>query len=519
MASIKAKLMQQFPEGEFTAFLNDPLYFEKREARNKKMEALYQQSYTSYLFNDFDAPIANLAQAKDTDKDSELMPKFKFLAGLSYAKTGQQLQFEKELKDITKEYPKNEITPLAEEMLRLYAEGRTPVTGPASSNLIAQRTKGFAREQRELGNTIAKDETASSFTVDHKAQHALIVLANPDADLNRLRFNMADYNFSKFLLNDYEIGQAQLPDGTPLLSVSGFRNRLEALDYFYSLRERTDIFKIDNLEYRQMYVINNKNMEYLLSSGDKERYDTFFAQNYLAADAFKKEEEEPKNEQIEAAQIKKQEAPIEQVKTQAPQTEKTSEIKKAITATQSTAAKEVVTAVAEEVLGKKPELKKEEETPGQENTISPATEAIETPTVEEPKMEIPIIETPVVEKPVSVFTVQEGRHNAIIVFKKGSIDTKRIGMIFTNYTKSNYGTKYEVEHKALEDNYYCVMVKGFANANEAEDYLKKVKLDSYIMREVSRAENYLWPITNDNFLHLTGKESIDSYQEFYKSNY
>ncbi len=510
MANIKTKLMEQFPEGEFTAFINDPQYAEKREARNKKMEKLYQQSYTSYLFNDFNAPIANLDQAMQIDKKSDLMPKFKFLAGLSYAKTGQQVQFEKELKDITKEYPKNEIAPLADKMLRLYADGRTPVAGPVSSNLITQRTKGFALEQRELGNTNINEEVVSSFTVDHKAKHALIVLVNPSADLNRLRFNMADYNFSKFLLNDYEIGEAQLPDGTPLLSVSGFSNRLEALDYFYSLRERTDIFKVDNLEYKQMYVITNKNMEYLLSSGDKDRYDSFFADNYLAAEAFNNLEVERRREQKEAAQTKKQEA----VKAQTQEIEQATETKTVFTETQTTVAKEVISAVAEDVLEKKAELKAEVETPEQENTNTQITEVIETPTVAEP-----MFKTPVIEKPVSGFTVQEGRHNAIVVFKKGSIDTKRIGMIFTNYTKSNYGTKYETEHKPLEDDYYYVMIKGFANANDAEEYLKKVKLDSYIMREVSRTENYLWPITNDNFLQLKGKDSFTLYQEFYKSNY
>ncbi len=512
MTSIKAKLMGQFPDGEFTAFLNDPQYFEKREARNKKMEELYQQSYSSYLFNDFTAPIANLAQAKQIDKENELMPKFKFLAGLSYAKTGEQVQFEKELKDITKEYPQNEITPLAVEMLRLYAEGRTPVAGPVSSNLIAQRTQGFAQEQRELGNTNSEDEAPSSFIIDHKAQHALIVLVNPEADLNRLRFNMADYNFSKFLLNDYEMGETQLPDGTPLLSVSGFRNRLEALDYFYSLRERTDIFKVDNLEYKQMYVINTENMTYLLSSGDKERYDTFFTENYLAADAFKKGDEELQSKQKEASQLENQE-----IKT--PQTKQTTETNTDIAETLNTTTKQADSNAEEVILKKETALKTEEETPNQESTNTQGSEEVETPTVEEPKIEAPLFEKPVIEKPASMFTFQEGRHNAIIVFKKGSIDTKRIGMIFTNYTKSNYGTKYEVEHKDLEDNYYYVMVKGFANANDAEEYLKKVKLDSYIMREVSRTDNFLWPITNDNYLHLKGKESVDLYQEFYKSNY
>ncbi|SMO69228.1 hypothetical protein SAMN06265379_10545 [Saccharicrinis carchari] len=503
MNRVKSKLMDKFPDGEFTAYLNDPQYAQKREARNKKIETLYQESYSAYLFNDFATPIANLQQALQVHKESSLIPKFKFLAGLSRAKTGDALQFEMELKDITQNYPNSEITPLAAEMLKLYAEGRTPVKGPVSSNLIAQRTQEFTQEQRKLRGAQLADTTASSYMVDNKAQHALIVLLNTGVDLNRLRFNIADYNFSKFLLNDYEMDQTQLPDETIVLRVSGFNNRLEALDYFYSLRERNDIFKVDNLEYQQMYVINGHNMEYLLSSGDKERYDSFFIENYLSAEAFKNLEEERRREQSEAlkAQNKTLEAEVPAL---------TKALNESATKQETQETQELPQEIAPS---------KTEESSATIEKAKLETAISESPIAESPITETVITETPVIEKPTSIFTMQEGRHDAMILFKKGHIDTKRIGTIFTNYTKSNYGAKYEVEHNTLREDYYYIKAKGFSNANEADAFLKKVKLNSFLMREIARTKNYLLPITNDNFLRLSDEESFGQYQEFYKSNY
>ncbi len=505
MAKIKNRLMNEFPDGEFTAYLNDPAYFEKRAARDQKMETLYQQTYSNYLLNDFSSPIANLEQAKQIDPENDLIAKFKFLAGLSYAKTGVYPQFEKELTDIKQNYPNNEVTPVAIEILQLYADGRTPVKGPVTTNLIAKRTEEFSKEQSELGNAKVNEDIASSFTTDHKAQHALILMVNPETDMNRLKFNIADYNFSKFLLNDYEMGSAKLPDGTSVFTVSGFNNRLEALDYFYSMRERDDIFKVDNLKEKHLYVIHAKNLEYLTSSGDKDGYDSFFVKNYLSADAFKNLEMERKQEAEDARKLEEKKKIDELRKLQDEQQEK-KVIEPEIEAKLPTKEKE--TAIKQDA--EKEEVKKQVEQKVKEKI----TENLQTAVAEQPNKE-----TSIIEKPSMEFVLEEGMYTGVILFKKGRINTKQLGTVFKNYTKSNYGTKYQVEHNKKGTDYYYILIKGFSSANEAKKYLDKVKFNSFLMRDISRTTYYLWAITNNNFLRLSNEESFQLYQQFYKTNY
>ncbi|WP_430936332.1 hypothetical protein [Saccharicrinis sp. 156] len=531
MAGIKDILMDKFPDGEFTAYLNDPEYFEKKHARNRKMEALYQQTYTSYLFNEFEVPVTNVREAHHIDEENVLIPKFKLLAALSYAKMGIEDRFVNELEEIKEVYASSEVAPLAVEMLALYHEGRMPVQGAVTTNLMAKRTEEFTREQQDLGNTQVREQVATSYTIDHKSQHSLILLVNPEADINRLKFNIADYNFSKFLLNDYEMGKTQLPDGTPVFSVSGFNNRLEALDYFYSLRERSEIFEVDDLEYQKLYVIHGKNQEYLLSSGDVDGYDDFFAENYLSAEAFKNLEEERRQaarDALEAEKLKKQEEKRIQEEQLLPE-------RKAQVTQQPGAAKEseetkkaaslITEAKPETIVLEKKQAPKAANQKEMAASQTPTTVAKEKSVTQElaelaePVTEVASETELIIEKPGSPFKYEEGAHRALILFKKGHINTERIGTVFKNYTKSNYGTKYEVEHNAMGTDYYFMVIKGFANADEAKAYLNKVKLNSFLMREISRAKHYLWAISDNNFSRLSNEESFELYQQFYKSKY
>ena len=109
--------------------------------------------------------------------------------------------------------------------------------------------------------------------------------------------------------------------------------------------------------------------------------------------------------------------------------------------------------------------------------------------------------------------------NTIVLFKKGRINTERTATVFKNYTKSNYGSKYTVESDKIAEGYFFIKTSGFSNKEDAKKYIEKIKLNSFLMREISRTTNYLWIISNNNFHRLSSEESFKLYHEFYKSNY
>jgi tetratricopeptide (TPR) repeat protein len=313
MTRVQEQLETEFPEGEFTAYLADPEFFKKREETQQKIEQLYEEAYETYLLNDFASPVQNYEKAKQLDEDNELLAKFKFVAGLSYAKAGNFSSFEKELNEVVKDYPENEVTPVAIEILKLYQQGRMPVKGPVSTSLVDVRESEAKKdkESTEKAESIIEAEVASGYRVNNSAVHSLIIVMNPETDINRLRFNIADYNFSRFLLNDYEMSMNKLPDSAPLFIVSGFGKHTEALDYFYALRENPELFNVKGLSKYQLFVIHKSNLDYLLSSGDLKGYESFFKENYLSVKAYQVEEDnikqvEKNEDEIQANPEKKE---------------------------------------------------------------------------------------------------------------------------------------------------------------------------------------------------------------------
>ncbi len=513
MQAIRKQLETKFPDGEFTHFLNDPDFYVKREARKKKIETIYESAYADYLSSQFDSSIQKYKVVLDMDQESELIPKFKFIAGLSYAKSGDFTHFEEELSGLVKNYPKNEVTPVANEILLLYKQGRKPITGASKSRLKELREDELIAETGESRT----GENKSSFVVDNNVTHSLILLYNKNADFNRLRYNIADYNFSKFLLNDYEMAQFRLPDGSPVFTVSGFKNRLEAMDYYYSIRERKELFQVEDLTTYQLFVVNNSNFKQLLSSGDLTGYEAFFETNYLSAEAFKKEEqkqieemqkesktdnvskqqeevnsERNKNEEvfIETSDQQKKEIPAQpkQEPEIAEQTEKVNEVK--------------IEEAQNAVVVEEKESAALQETVEKENIMAEENE-----------------EEKAIESNALSFEYKDGPHSAVVLFKKGRINIQQIGKIFTNYTKNVFGAGYNVDFGPLSTGYLYVKVSGFKNAAAAKNYVQKTSSDNYLMRDISRMKHYNWVITEGNFSLLSDEESFENYDQFYKDQY
>ncbi len=512
MAQIRKQIVDQYPDGEFTAFLDDPDYFRKRKERLRKIEDLYEEAYSAYLFNQFEITVENLNKAIALDDENKLLPKFKFLTGLSYAKMGNLTGFSSELKSVVEQYPDAEVTPLAKEMLALYDKGRTPVQGPVNSSLNELRNKEFELEKQQRGVLDASEKAANAFVADHKAMHNLILIVNPEADINRLRFNIADYNFSKFLLNDYEMSNLKLPDGTPIFAITGFNNRLEALDYYYSIRERKDIFEVENIETYQLFVITQDNLKYLLSSGDVNGYLPFFDENYLSAEAFKdleqgngQETKVTKEQVLEAAQKLK---------------EKTEDKKLAVEPTKEALTPAEETTETVQKVEKSTEVVKESNEVAKQQTVPDVKEVEKPSTGEESKAIAEKTEPQIIEKQEGIsFVFEEGAHSALILFKKGRINIQRTGTIFKNYSKANLGSHLETEFGPKGTAWFYIKVDGFISADEAKQFVDKVRLDSYLMREISRMKYYTWVITENNYQRLTNEESYEKYEDFYKLNY
>jgi tetratricopeptide (TPR) repeat protein len=273
-------LRNEFPDSRFIEYLEDPDFLAKIQAEKKKIDDEYAATYEKYLTGEYEYVISKATDVERNDTTNVYMPKYKLIKALSFARQGNADMFEQELTSLTTKFPGTEEANLATAFLDQLKQGKKPVksTTPYKS-LMAQRLKKL--EQTDIADSTKKVADMTGFLYTPEEPHTFIALPPENADINRLVFNLADFNFSRYLLNDYAITTSKLPDDSPVIMVKEFKNKIESMDYFYAVREKEDqIFGSDSAK-TILFVISKSNLKFFMSSGQINNYNAFFTNLYL----------------------------------------------------------------------------------------------------------------------------------------------------------------------------------------------------------------------------------------------
>ncbi len=475
MLHTRNRLEKEFPSSRFVAFLNDPDFINKMNEAKVARELAYEQTYRAFLFGKFDEVLAASTPIITKNEAPELINKYQLLRSLAYAKRGDKDGFKNDLEIIvTRNTGKQEVL-LAKAFLEQLEQGKMPVQGTLYSPLPSD---ALAKQQRLDG--VTRDNTEVSelgFVYVEKEAYDLLVLGIDKENMNRAIYNVADYNFSRFLLADYEISEKGLLEGDKALLVSGFRNKVEAMDYFYSLREKPEFFGFDAMKPESIIIISESNKSKFYLSGMRSEYNLFFQKYYLSIVDKKELEKVSKVVQPTVQPVVEPEA---------------------------SAAPSSPTAPAE-----------------QPNVVQPPSPQ----PVFEVKPEKPsasaFIEpsAPVVVDDVTFVLDKNAPHLATLILPNVRMDYKRLTTIYINYTKTTFGNHLNVEFLDLGSDNKMIEVSGFKNASEAKTYLDAVKANAFLTKDINRMEYYLWIISDANLTTLKSSIELKAYDGFYKLNY
>lgn len=275
MNSIKERMAVEFPNSKFYAFLSDPQFFEKMDVAIKQQDKDYQTTYENYLNGNHQQVINQANKVEQANDDNTLLPKYRLLKSLAFAREGDAENFKTNLQIITAKHANTQEAELAQSLLDELDKGRMPVKGPVQPSQILSRTD----ESTTPAQTII--EASDGYAMHPDGQHSLLIWVNRYANTKQLLFNVADYNFSHFLVKDYDLQVHTLPDQTKLLEVKGFDNQIEAMDYLYAVRQNPRVFHQIEDENPRLLVISSPNLKYMLSSGDVTGYLPLYLPNYL----------------------------------------------------------------------------------------------------------------------------------------------------------------------------------------------------------------------------------------------
>ncbi len=136
---------------------------------------------------------------------------------------GERDSFLVTLKQVIEKYPKDEVTEIAQSIVKGIQEGRSLTDGKYAASDIWSR--------RSL--TALQDSTAEAQQLsDERLSNFVFLLAYPENSLDedQLLYEMALYNFTSFMVRNFDIDIVKA-DGLAQMRVSGFLNYDEAHAY------------------------------------------------------------------------------------------------------------------------------------------------------------------------------------------------------------------------------------------------------------------------------------------------
>ena len=246
-------IIQQFPESKEATIVSQPDYFERLKKMSAEQDSLYENTYYNYQDNNFAAVKANKQYAEQHYPLTPLMPRFLFLNAIAVAKTEGQEAFTQELQDMVTRYPDNELTAMAKDMIALMGQGAESQASIGTS--LQDRRTVETTENIEEGDSVLAFSTETNM-----ASIVLMIVPNDEKILNTLLYQVALYNFSQFMIKDFDLKQIPLfSQGQSALQVSGFDTLEEAKWYQKMLQKNNELMNWLNSNQGQIIPITEEN--------------------------------------------------------------------------------------------------------------------------------------------------------------------------------------------------------------------------------------------------------------------
>lgn len=246
-------IIQQFPESKEATIVSQPDYFERLKKMSAEQDSLYENTYYNYQDNNFAAVKANKQYAEEHYPLTPLMPRFLFLNAIAVAKTEGQEAFTQELQDMVTRYPDNELTAMAKDMIALMGQGAESQASIGTS--LQDRRTVETTENIEEGDSVLAFSTETNM-----ASIVLMIVPNDEKILNTLLYQVALYNFSQFMIKDFDLKQIPLfSQGQSALQVSGFDTLEEAKWYQKMLQKNNEFMNWLNSNQGQIIPITEEN--------------------------------------------------------------------------------------------------------------------------------------------------------------------------------------------------------------------------------------------------------------------
>ncbi len=269
-AGYRQQLMECCPESKYAVLLSNPNY--ERNARfGKHLEdSLYAATYAAYQASRYDEVAHNFQLSSVDFPEGIHRAKFLFIRAMSQLYEGRRDSFLVNLKEVISKYPKNEITEMAKYIVKGMEEGRLlNDTKFDLTNLWGRRTQSGGTDSTATGNRLSAERNTNF----------VFMLAYPENSLdeNQLLYEMARYNFTSFMVRNFDL-EIVTSQGLSQLLIRGFLNFDEAHAYMQRLFSDPHMARV--LEGIRVVVISEQNLPLLGTAVSYDDYKAFYDEHF-----------------------------------------------------------------------------------------------------------------------------------------------------------------------------------------------------------------------------------------------
>ncbi|MGF7140321.1 tetratricopeptide (TPR) repeat protein [Roseimarinus sediminis] len=279
-AYYKQLILDRYPNSNYAKYLINPNFFIEEEARIDSINTLYQNAFNHYKYRDFDQALKYSRMVLNYQPDSAMVPKARFIEMIAGSRQLNKEQFTDSLNAYINTWPKAEPTPLAQQIAGLISQDKLSdydqLVNTGYLNEVIKNMELLPQNEEEQNAFDAKWDDNTGLL-----HYFIIAFPNDDGiDVNRLKFDIANYNIDHYTALDFDIETENLNNETKLIIVRNFGNKENAMVYFLSIIRKPEVFKTLAGQKFLNFIVSSNNYREMLGDRSYNEYLKFFVKNY-----------------------------------------------------------------------------------------------------------------------------------------------------------------------------------------------------------------------------------------------
>ena len=270
----RSLLLEEYADTKLAALLGNPNYDMIARNGTHVEDSVYAASYAAYQAGDYAEVEKNYQFSTDNFPTGKNRARMLFIRAMSQLYGGERDSFMVSLKEVIQNFPKEEVTEIANSIIKGLESGRLLMDERYdASSIWGRRTRQASGDSTEVAPELKEDRYGNF----------VFVLAYPtnSLDENQLLFEVARYNFTSYMVRNFDI-EIQEKQGITMMCVKGFQSYDEVHSYAQTLYADKHMNTL--LEGIRTLLISEDNLKLIGTEFSFDDYKAFYEETFAPMD-------------------------------------------------------------------------------------------------------------------------------------------------------------------------------------------------------------------------------------------